>query len=79
MRAASWSLGLGLGFLALGCAGGKAAIIGSSLNDDAGTPESAPTPVDAAPPDAGSDAGPALADQAESLPPAVDPAVTHAL
>jgi hypothetical protein len=79
MRAASLSLGLGLGFLALGCAGGKAAIIGSSLNDDAGTSESAPPPADAAPADAGSDASLAPTDQAESLPPAVDPAVTHAL
>jgi hypothetical protein len=78
MRAASLSLGLGLGFLALGCAGGKAAIVGSSYNDDAGTPESAPTPPASAP-DAGTDASAAVADDAETLPPAVDPAVTHAL
>ncbi len=75
MRAAS--LSLGLCFLALGCAGGKAAIIGSSTNDDAGTLGSAPAPPAAAP-DAGAEAS-APADQPESLPPAVDPAVTHAL
>jgi hypothetical protein len=75
MRAASLSLGLCL--LALGCAGGKAAIIGSSITDDAGTPESPPAQP-AALPDAGADAS-APADPAESLPPAVDPAVTHAL
>ncbi|HEX3854950.1 MAG TPA: hypothetical protein VHW01_28505 [Polyangiaceae bacterium] len=77
MRAASLSLGLGLCFLALGCAGGKAAIVGSTLNDDAGAPEPAAAPSAAAL-DAGADAS-APADQAESLPPAVDPAVTHAL
>jgi len=75
MRAASLSLGLCL--LALGCAGGKAAIIGSSINDDAGTPGSAPIQPAAAA-DAGADAS-APTDQAASLPPAVDPAVTHAL
>ncbi len=77
MRAASLSLGLGLANTALGCAGGKAAVIGSSLNDDAGAPVPAlPAPMVIA--DAGADAN-APADQAEGLPPAVDPAVTHAL
>jgi len=88
MRAASWSLGLGFcsvafgvfgAWCALGCAGGKAAIVGSSLNDDAGTPEASESARDAAAPDAGSDAGSVPPSQAESLPPAVDPAVTHAL
>ncbi|HEY3665218.1 MAG TPA: hypothetical protein VGL19_04425 [Polyangiaceae bacterium] len=80
MRAASWSLGLGLCFLAFGCAGGnKAAVVGSSLNDDAGPSELAAPPRDAAALDAGVDASSAASDQTDSLPPAVDPAVTHAL
>ena len=81
MRAASLSLGFSwcfLGLVGLGCAGGKAAVVGSSLNDDAGPP---------APADAGlADAAPAnaVASAAQpadtgAVPPAVDPAVANAL
>jgi hypothetical protein len=79
MRAASLSLGLGLCLLAFGCAGGKAAVIGSALNDDAGAPapDAALAPVQS--PDAGADAAAARVDQEDSLPPVIDPAVTHGL
>ncbi|MEO8904231.1 MAG: hypothetical protein ABI488_17870 [Polyangiaceae bacterium] len=84
MRAASLSLGLGwclvafTGLFGLGCAGGKAAVIGSSLNDDAGPPTPADAGVtDAAPDDAGTDGAPP-GDTGEN-PPAIDPAVSNAL
>jgi hypothetical protein len=72
-----------LGFAALGCAGGKPMIApGSEINDPAAG--SAIDGPDAAVSDAASDAGDAAAasnsaDSADSAPPAVDPAVAHAL
>jgi len=88
MRAASLSLGLGWCFSALaafvgagagGCAGGNRAVIGATIDDDAGVE---PAPIrdagarDAAL-DAKSDAAPVAAE--EEAPPTVDPAVSHAL
>jgi hypothetical protein len=88
MRAASQSLGLGceklafaalIAFAFLGCAGGNAAVIGGTIDDDAGvTPPAVDAGThDAGATDAGADAASATADEAE--PPAVDPAVAHAL
>ncbi|MET0792730.1 MAG: hypothetical protein ABW061_14515 [Polyangiaceae bacterium] len=92
MRAASSSLDFSrrffytgfaaLGFVALGCAGGKPMVaVGSEINDpSAGSAVDGPdAAADAA---ASSDAGasaPDSAAQAESAPPAIDPAVAHAL
>ncbi len=86
MRAASLSLGLGwcsvgllglVGLLAVGCAGGKAAVVGSSLNDDAGPPAVADAGLtDAAADDAATDAAPG---DTGANPPAIDPAVSNAL
>ena len=89
MRAASLSLGLGWSRLAsavafavlgaaasVGCAGGNQAVVGATVDDDAGvTPPADAGPRDAAA-DAAPDAGPAAEEQA---PPMVDPAVAHAL
>lgn len=77
MRAAS-RLGICLAVLALGCAGGnRAALPGATFDDDASTPPA----VDAGARDAASDASPeaAVAADEEPAPPAVDPAVSHAL
>jgi hypothetical protein len=79
MGAASLSLGFGLCFLALGCAGGKAAVIGSSVTDDAGAPAADAASPTAASPDAGADAAADQSELADALPPAIDPAVTHGL
>ncbi len=82
MRAASLSLGLGWCFFVLaasGCAGGNRAVIGATIDDDAGV-EAAPARdagVRDAALDARSDAAPAAAE--EEAPPMVDPAVSHAL
>ncbi|MEO6600517.1 MAG: hypothetical protein ABIQ16_11625, partial [Polyangiaceae bacterium] len=93
MRAASLTLGfrrrffgagfVALGFAALGCAGGKPMVApGSEINDSSAN--SARDGADAAASDPASDAGNAAAgansaESAESAPPAVDPAVAHAL
>ncbi len=84
MRAASLSLGLSwclvsfASVVALGCAGGKAAVVGSSLNDDGGPPAVADAGVtDAASSDAMADAEPP--GDTGANPPAVDPAVANAL
>jgi hypothetical protein len=89
MRAASLSLGLGwcrlasavaLAMLgaagALGCAGGNQAVVGATLDDDAGV---TPPAADACLRDAAADAAPDAAPAAEEAPPLVDPAVAHAL
>ncbi len=78
MRAASSALSLVWSLLALGCAGGKAAVVGSSSNERAR--ETAPDqPIsDAAAPDAALGAEQDRA-TAELAPPAVDPAVSNAL
>jgi hypothetical protein len=79
MRAASLSLGLGwcfLGLVGLGCAGGKAAVVGSALNDDAGPPARADAGVSDA---AAGDAALEPPGDTGANPPAVDPAVANAL
>jgi hypothetical protein len=88
MRAASLSLGFRWCFVAFGafgacaafgCAGGNKAVVGASMDDDAGaeTIEHA-APSDAGSRDAAADAAPAPAAE-EQAPPVVDPAVSHAL
>ena len=81
MRGASLSLGSRwcfLGLVVLGCAGGKAAVVGSSLNDDAGPPAVLDAGLsDAASADAMADAEPP--GDTGANPPPVDPAVAHAL
>jgi hypothetical protein len=81
MRAASSTLGFGFCLLAFGCAGGKAAVVGSTLNDDAGITLPAQTMPDAGARDGSLDSGSDQdqAQQTDVAPPAVDPAVSHAL
>jgi len=82
MRAASWTLGLGMCFAALGCAGGKPVIEAGSLTGDeaAGSThnEADAGKTDAAAADA-SPASAAVTQTEDGAPPAVDPAVAHAL
>jgi hypothetical protein len=81
MRAASLTLGLGSWFVALagliaaGCAGGNPAVVGATLDDDAGV---TPPAADAGVRDAAAEAAPPPAAE-ETAPPLVDPAVAHAL
>ena len=81
MRAASLSLGLGMCFLAIGCAGGKPIVAaGSTTGDNAAGIREEATDADAR--DAAAlDAAPtpSAAEPVESAPPVVDPAVAHAL
>ncbi len=79
MRAASSALGFGLSLLALGCAGGNAVAVGSSSNE--GARQTAPDqPIsDAGAPDADPSAEQEPTPTADLTPPAVDPAVSHAL
>src|SRR6188768_1901965 len=84
MRAASLTLGLGMCFATLGCAGGKPVVEPGSLTGDraADSARGEPNPLSA---DAGSaDAsvqpnGSAHADESPPPAPVVDPAVAHAL
>jgi hypothetical protein len=86
MRAASQSLRVGhrlaLSVLPLAvvaaCAGGNHALVGATLDDDAGVTPSAPA-TDAGAKDAAADAAASSPPAAEEAPPAVDPAVAHAL
>jgi len=81
MRAASFTLGLGMSLVALGCAGRKPAVEAGSLTDDSAVStagEANPAPSDAGVSDAASAAG-GGAQAEESAPPVVDPALTHAL
>jgi len=82
MRAASWTLGLGICFGVLGCAGGKPVVEPGSLTSDpaAGSGLHDNEPDAGASDAAAHDAARAPAAQAEeSVPPVVDPAVAHAL
>ncbi|MEI9936806.1 MAG: hypothetical protein WDO69_06250 [Pseudomonadota bacterium] len=82
MRAASFTLGLGMSFAALGCAGNKPVLEPGSLTGDPAA-EAARGESDPGPGDAGvADAAPeqdGAAQTEESAPPVVDPAVAHAL
>jgi hypothetical protein len=82
MRAASLTLGLGMCFAALGCAGGKPVVEPGSLTGDraADSARGEPNadPGDAGGPDAAQPEG-SGAQAEESVPPVVDPAVAHAL
>lgn len=82
MRAASFTLGLGMCLLALGCAGRKPAVEAGSLTDDSAVGslrESDPASSDAAVPDAAPVQDGGVPPEASAPPPVVDPALAHAL